>query len=187
MSSFPVSNSLNALLLGFLCCLGITAAKDGDTEKKAAKVELFSLNEVHSQSDQLIPAINAGDDLPPPGYRLCPFPVTDDDGKRIGTRYILVSTQNIVTAKDIQLARSTAAFGEVAVLLTPAGGKRVSNATGKMQLGRDRIAVLLEGKGLIAPTVQAPLGREFVINGLGGKEEVNRVVHAFNAPIKDPQ
>lgn len=182
MSLFQVSKSMKALFLGFFCCLGVVMAKDGEPQK-ASPVQLFSLNAVHPNSDQLVQGIEEGSGQTPPGYRLCHFPILDA-GKKVSSRPLLVSVRNIVTSEDIQVARATANHGEIAILLSAAGGKRVSDATSKMEIGRDRMAVILEGEGLIAPTVQAALGREFVISGLSDKQEVERVVLAFNAPIK---
>jgi len=155
-----------------------------DIIERTARLEM---KEVHPQSDQLISVIESGAQLPPPGYKLYSFPIIDEESqKTIGTRKMLLNTRNIVGGEMVQLARATNSIGEIAVLLTKEGGKRVSNSTGKMQIGQDRMAVVLDGEGLIAPTVQASLGREFVINGLDGKEEVRRIVFALNNPLKNP-
>jgi hypothetical protein len=183
MSFLQVSKTTKALFLGFFCCLGVASANEAPAVK-AVPAQLFSLNEVHPKSDVLVPEIENGTAQVPPGYWLCKFPVLGNSGKLEGHKSLLVSIRSIVTAEHVQLARQTGNHGEIAVLLPDAGGKRVSNATKKMQIGRDRLAVILEGDGLIAPTIQASLGREFVINGLDSKEEVARVVLAFNAPSK---
>ncbi len=155
-----------------------------DIIERTARLEM---KEVHPQSDQLTSEIESGAQLPPPGYKLYTFPIIDEESqKTVGTRKMLLNTRNIVGGEMVQLARATQNIGEIAVLLTKDGGKRVSNSTGKMQIGRDRMAVVLDGQGLIAPTVQASLGREFVINGLDGKEEVRRIVFALNNPLKNP-
>jgi len=155
-----------------------------DIIERTARLEL---KEVHPQSDQLTPAVESGAQLPPPGYKLYSFPIIDEESqKTIGTRKMLLNTRNIVGGEMVQLARASQNIGEIAVLLTSEGGKRVSNSTSKMEIGRDRMAVVLDGQGLIAPTVQASLGREFVINGLDGKEEVRRIVFALNNPLKNP-
>ena len=155
-----------------------------DIIERTARLEM---KEVHPQSDQLTSEIESGAQLPPPGFKLYTFPIIDEESqKTVGTRKMLLNTRNIVGGEMVQLARATQNIGEIAVLLTKEGGKRVSNSTGKMQIGRDRMAVVLDGEGLIAPTVQASLGREFVINGLDGKEEVRRIVFALNNPLKNP-
>ena len=74
----------------------------------------------------------------------------------------------------------TQQIGTVAVTLKKEGGDRVLNSTKAMKLGQDRMAVVLDGQALIAPTVKAKLGRDFVINGLDGKEETRRITKALN-------
>ncbi|MFT6180575.1 MAG: SecD/SecF fusion protein [Akkermansiaceae bacterium] len=152
--------------------------------ERTARLEL---KEVHPQSSELIDAIQAGTQLPPPGYQVYQLPILDKEGKiKIGDRPILLNRRNIVGGDSVQTARATPQIGTISVLLTKEGGKRVRNSTGKMTLGRDQMAVVLDGEALIAPTVQAKLSRDFVINGLDGKEEVRRIVFALNNPLKNP-
>ena len=185
--SFPqVSKSIKALLLGFFCCLGVASANEAPAVK-AVPAQLFSLNEVHPQSDRLVPATAEGTTLVPPSYRLCKFPILDEDGKNIGTRSMLVSIRNIVTAEHVQLARLTGRLGEnrgLAFRCRRQKGQQChrQDADGSRSVGRDS-----RGGGLIAPTVQAQLDRDFIITGLNSKDEVDRVAHAFNAPIKPAQ
>lgn len=154
-----------------------------DIIQRTARLEL---KEVHPQSRTLVPQIENGSEYPPPRYKLYEFPILNDEQKQIGTEKLLLSKGRIAGGDMVKLARPTNQIGEIAVLLTDEGGKRVLNATKKMEIGRDRMAVVLDGVGLIAPTVQAKLSREFVINGLDGKEEVKRVTFALNNPMKNP-
>ena len=55
-----------------------------------------------------------------------------------------------------------------------------------MRNGVDRMAVVLDGQALIAPTVNGNLSRTFVIEGLDGSKEVNEVVAALANPLKNP-
>lgn len=99
-----------------------------DIIERTARLEL---KEVHPQSDQLADAIESGAQLPPPGYKLYNFPIIDEESqKTVGTRKMLLNTRNIVGGEMVQLARATTNIGEIAVLLTKDGGKRVSNSTG---------------------------------------------------------
>jgi len=148
---------------------------------RTAKLEL---KEVHPKSIVLANRIASGEEAVPPGYKLYVFPILDDENKKVGERPILLSRRSIVGGSHIENATPIPdQYGTIAVLLTPAGGKRVGNATEKMRKGIDRMAIILDGKGIIAPTVQAKLGRSFVINGLGGPEEVQQVVLALNNPL----
>ena len=149
-----------------------------DIIERTARLEL---KKVHPQSSSL-----AGREVPS-GYGLYQLPIIDDNTKeKIGERPILLERRNIIGGESVKNARATGRIGELSVLLKSAGGDRVLNATKTMTIGRDKIAVVLDGKALIAPTVQAKLGRNFVINGLDSKEEVRRIVFALNNPLKNP-
>jgi len=166
---------------------GVGDDKRAEIREIIERTARLELKEVHSQSDNLVHSIEAGDTLPPPGYRLYQLPIVDEDtNKKIGERPILLSRRNIVGGDAVQNARATNQIGTIGVLLTKDGGERVRNSTGKMDLGKDRMAVVLDNEALIAPTVQAKLSREFVINGLDGKEEVRKIVFALNNPLKNP-
>ncbi len=155
-----------------------------DTIERTARLEL---KEVHPQSDEIIAGIESGSRLAPPGYRVYQLPIIDEESQtKIGDRPILLRGRNIVGGESVKTARATNRIGEIAVLLTKEGGERVRNSTEKMTKGRDRMAVVLDDQALIAPTVQAVLSRDFVINGLDNKEEVRRIVFALNNPLKNP-
>lgn len=174
------SQLFKALIVALFCSLG-ASAKDGE-EKKPQSPILLALKEVHPKSDELAPQIKAGTQIVPPGYKLYQLPAFDAEGKKkVEQRPILLKTRDIVTGDSVQTARATNQIGTIAVLLTKKGGEQVRIATKKMNLGVDRMAVVIEGKCLIAPTVQAVLSRDFVISGLDGKPEVKRLVKALNA------
>ena len=166
---------------------GVGDDKRAEIREIIERTARLEFKEVHPQSDNLVHSIESGDTLPPPGYRVYQLPIIDkDSNKKIGERPILLSRRNIVGGDSVQTARATAQIGTISVLLTKNGGERVRNSTGKMDLGKDRMAVVLDDEALIAPTVEAKLSREFVINGLDGKEEVRRIVFALNNPLKNP-
>jgi SecD/SecF fusion protein len=156
-----------------------------DIIERTARLEL---KEVHTDSDRLAGPVDSGDALAPPGYQLYQLPIVDEETqKKIGERPLLLSRRNIVGGESVQNARIvTQQIGTVAVTLKKEGGDRVLNSTKAMKLGQDRMAVVLDGQALIAPTVQAKLGRDFVINGLDGKEETRRITKALNNPLKNP-
>ena len=173
---------LKVLLLGFLCCLGAEAKDDVPAKPKAP---LLALKNVHPENDKLARQVKAGTKPTPPGYRLYSLPYLDwETNKNIGEKPILLKRASIVTDEGVKVARATGNPGEIAILLTEKAGKRMTNITERMNLGQDRLAIVLEGKCLIAPTVQAKLGRNFIIAGLSGKKEVDRIVFALNTPIK---
>jgi len=146
----------------------------------------LEIKEVHPQSKTLAPRVQSGAETAPPGYRVYVFPILDEDKKKVGDEPMLLSRRNIVGGDSVDNATAIPGqFGVLSVLLKSEGGKRVRNATEKMTKGVDRMAIVLDGKGLIAPTVKGNLGRTFVIEGLDGREEVNRIVFALNNPLRN--
>jgi len=54
----------------------------------------------------------------------------------------------------------------------------------RMRTGVDRLAIVLNNKALLAPTVNGTLSRDFIIEGLDGPKEVVEVVSVLNSPLK---
>ena len=145
------------------------------------------LKKVHPNSSQIIAQIEAGTKTLEPGYQVFPIRRTDPEtGKVIGMDKILLSRRTIVGGDKVDLARPGDGLGVINVLLSKEGGKRLTNATKTMTIGSDRMAVLLDDEVLIAPTVNATLGRRFIVEGLDGREEVRTVSNALNNPLKYP-
>ncbi|MDA7881761.1 protein translocase subunit SecF [Akkermansiaceae bacterium] len=154
-----------------------------DIIERTAKLEL---KEVHPQSDSLALRVQSGEETAPPGYKVYIFPILDEDNKKTGERPMLLARRNIVGGDAVQTANAVPGqYGVLSVLLTSEGGNRVRNSTEKMRKGVDRMAVVLDGAGLIAPVVQANLSRNFVIQGLDGQEEVRQIVFALNNPLRN--
>ena len=98
-----------------------------------------------------------------------------------------VSNANPIVGGDkVDLARPGNGLGVINVTLSKEGGRRLTNATGNMTIGKDRMAVVLDDEVLIAPSVNAILGRNFIVEGLDGREEVRTVSNALNNPLKYP-
>ena len=89
-----------ALLLGLFCCLGASATEEKKAPKKAAP--LFALKEVHPQSKQLSPLVEAGTQAAPEAFKLFHLPIFDDEMKKIKHQPILLKTENIVTQDSVQ-------------------------------------------------------------------------------------
>ena len=145
------------------------------------------LKNVHPNSDQIIAQIEAGTKTLEPGYKVYPIRRTDSEsGKLIEPGKILLSRRTIVGGDKVDLARPGNGLGVINVTLSTEGGRRLTNATENMTIGRDRMAVVLDDEVLIAPSVNAILGRNFIVEGLDGREEVRTVSNALNNPLKYP-
>ncbi|MEN8849501.1 MAG: protein translocase subunit SecF [Akkermansiaceae bacterium] len=152
------------------------------------KTAQLTCKAVHPESDRLAQAVENGSQLAPAGWKLYQLPVIDQKTlKKIGDTPILLAKRNIVTGDQVQRAIPVPSrFGTIQVRLNSDGGDRLFNATAQMREGVDRMAVVLDGQALIAPTVNGNLSRSFIIEGLDGSKEVNEVVAALANPLKNP-
>ena len=106
--------------------------------------------------------------VPKPGTGITRHEFGDEE-KQI----ILVEDKGFISEKDIEIATPSQSRGaSIDITLTEAGGNKMVEATATMRPAIDRIAIIIHGKVKSAPVVQSvPLGRNFVINGLIGKDE----------------
>ena len=166
---------------------GVGPERRDEIRETIEKTARLLLKKVHPNSNQIIAQIEAGTKTLEPGYQVFPIRRTDPEtGKIIGMDKILLSRRTIVGGDKVDLARPGDGIGVINVLLSKEGGKRLTNATNTMTIGSDRMAVVLDDEVLIAPTVNATLGRNFIVEGLDGREEVRTVSNALNNPLKYP-
>ena len=166
---------------------GVGPERRDEIRETIQRTARLLLKKVHPNSNQIIAQIEAGTKTLEPGYQVFPIRRTDPEtGKVIGMDKILLSRRTIVGGDKVDLARPGDGLGVIDVLLSKEGGKRLTNATKTMTIGSDRMAVLLDDEVLIAPTVNATLGRNFIVEGLDGREEVRTVSNALNNPLKYP-
>ena len=166
---------------------GVGPERRDEIRETIEKTARLLLKKVHPNSNQIIAQIEAGTKTLEPGYQVFPIRRTDPEtGKVIGMDKILLSRRTIVGGDKVDLARPGDGLGVINVLLSKEGGRRLTNATKTMTIGSDRMAVVLDDEVLIAPTVNATLGRNFIVEGLDGREEVRTVSNALNNPLKYP-
>ena len=58
--------------------------------------------------------------------------------------------------------------------------------TSKMQAGRDRLAIVLDGEVLSAPVVQSALRKHFEITGMNNAKEAKELASALLNQLKNP-
>ena len=166
---------------------GVGPERRDEIRETIQRTARLLLKKVHPNSNQIIAQIEAGTKTLEPGYQVFPIRRTDPEtGKVIGMDKILLSRRTIVGGDKVDLARPGDGLGVINVLLSKEGGRRLTNATKTMTIGSDRMAVVLDDEALIAPTVNATLGRNFIVEGLDGREEVRTVSNALNNPLKYP-
>jgi len=166
----------------------------GESAKKARKIieqsgrlELMPVNlkgfERQADGRTLAEQVLAGD-VVIPGWKALAHEYTDSDGKRV-TEVLLVSAIAALDNGDISIA-AVNGFDptKVDVTLTGDGEDKMIALTKNMTPGRDRIAIVVDGKLKSAPVVQSvPLGRAFVIEG-NTAEEAKTLASTLVSPMK---
>lgn len=132
-------------------------------------------------------------------YQILPYPHTDDEtgepvldrhGKPV-IEYIVLqkpyaAMQKKVLITGAEVSKASPDYvrkGYVDVVLNGKGADSMGRLTGAMQIGRDRLAVVLNDQIKCAPTVQAVLHKEFNISGLNGKGEPEEISKALANPL----
>ena len=104
-------------------------------------------------------------------------PTLDLQPVRLGERTIYLHREAVVTNDDIAAARvvpgNAPGKSDVAVTFTPAGAKRMREATAN-HLGRP-MALLIDGAVVMAPTVRAVVSTEALLTGNYTKAEADRI------------
>lgn len=171
-----------------LCTLAYLAEQeDAEKEDEMAEVAeeqpteplLLELLAVHPDSERLIAEAKvdeAGQPMLPSQPDLEDFMVLPYVGE--GMDFMVVMRPEAAQRYGVYLSGDEVAHAEVDVMqrdhldlrLTDEGTARMSRLTGVMELGCDRIAMVLNKRVRCAPIVQAQLSREFFVTGLSGKE-----------------
>ncbi len=161
------------------------ATKIRTTLEKVAKLEL---KEVHPQSSSMANKVAADPENEiVPGYELKTAENEDKEGKAYREN-ILLKRRAIMDGSYIVHAQALQTGGafNIIVEMNGEGTKKISELTSKMNHGYDRMAILLDGKVLSAPTVQSTLGSRFEISGQKNLREAEELAAALLNPLKNP-
>ena len=134
-----------------------------------------------------------------PDYQLSPQqlvnedlgePLTTEDGRCVYSFEILQTPRAAedrgvyITGAQVSAANPDASrSGHVNVTLNNEGAGSMQRLTSGMNVGRDRMAVVLNGMVKCAPTVQSVLHKDFSISGLDGKNEPQNISEALANPL----
>ena len=117
-------------------------------------------------------------------------PLTTEDGRAVYNFEILQTPraasdkQVYITGAQVSAANPDASrSGHVNVTLNNEGAAAMQKLTSGMSLGRDQLAVVLNGQVKCAPVVQSVLHKDFSISGLDGKNEPQNISEALANPL----
>jgi SecD/SecF fusion protein len=160
------------------------------TLEKVAKLELREVNRRTGEPDaagkSLAQRVMDGDVIEP-GYRAYTLTQKDEDGNETSSP-ILLNRRMALGGSDIANAvPSPQQADAVAITLNGDGTDKMIALTQNMQKEVDRIAIVLDGEVISAPTVnQTPLGKNFIIEGLREPGEVEELANALMNPLENP-
>ena len=179
--SWTKGNDLNVVLPAMGEMVRHSVAKKL-TQKPFLEMGQLRLHHVHPENRKLI--AEGRDSQIIPGYELKTLETIDADDEPI-TEKILINKRIILDSSLIEHAQDL--YGthasKILVKLNQKGAKKIFAATSKIRHGVDRIAIILDGKVLSAPTVQASLGAHFEISGMADAAEAKKIATALLAPL----
>ncbi|MGB0992275.1 MAG: protein translocase subunit SecD [Akkermansiaceae bacterium] len=167
---------------------GVSPEKAKAVRKTLEEVAKLELKLVHPQNDSLADLIAADpENESEPGYDFFIYNGTDNNGDAF-TDNMLLKQIPIMDGSYIEHAqeRYGADIGKLDVTLSSEGADKMYRATSKLNLGRDRMAIVLDGKILSAPTVNDALSKNFVISGMADANEARAIAAALRNPLKNP-
>lgn len=160
-----------------------------DILETVAKLELKEVSprndELGANGKTLAQRVLDGEEIEP---RHSVYQVTrkDQDGNEFTTP-ILLKRVAALGGSDVALAAPSMDQNDaVSVTLNSAGADKMFNLTKDMRLGKDRIAVLLDGVVICAPVVNDILSKNFSISGLNDVGEPKKVANALMNPLENP-
>ena len=110
--------------------------------------------------------------------------LSDDEGGQV----VFVEKASLLSDADVK--RAVPNYGldnDFYVELTNDGAKKLKEATESMMYGRDRLAIVIEGRLISAPVVQTHLGRDVVIPNLGNPREVDDLARKMSGRPPRPE
>lgn len=97
--------------------------------------------------------------------------------------HLFVSKERVITEADVKDASvDWTQDGVINVRLTEAGAEKMREATSRMRLVRDRLAIIVEGKLISAPVVYSVLGSSAQISGMQdfGQDRLNALARQMS-------
>jgi len=161
-----------------------------DTLQKPGNLELHEVNPRNDEpgpDGKSLAARVAANQQIVPGYKVFTYRHKDMDGNQLDTP-ILLNRRAALGGKDIALAvPSQQQADAVSITLNSEGADKMIALTKDMTPSRDRIAIVLDGEVISAPSVRSvPLGKDFIIEGLRQRGEPAGLANALMCPLEVP-
>ncbi len=164
---------------------GLSTSELENVRQQLQRVAKLEFKLVHPQSDQLIQQVDGGQTIVPPGYRL-EAEEFERDGKKL-TQRLLIRSRADITGDKVAAAYpfyDMQGWG-VSLKFDSVGAKQFGELTAA-NVG-NRLAIVLDGKIISAPVLQAAIyGGTAQITGRFKEKEVRDLASALENPLQTP-
>jgi SecD/SecF fusion protein len=167
---------------------GLDPAQIQTTKEQLQQVAKLEFVEVHRDSDALIPQIEKGEAILPPGYVIREH-VMNIQGKNV-TEKLLIKKEADLTGEHV--TRAFAYFDQqgygVSLTLDGEGAKTFFDLTSQLAPYHGRLAILLDGKIQSAPGIRngAIAGGQAQITGNFKEKEARELASVLENPLRTP-
>jgi SecD/SecF fusion protein len=163
---------------------GLDAAKIEEARGQLQKVAKLELKMVHPQSDALIPQIEAGQAIIPPGYAVQKS-TEIKNGKPVEERLLVKQKADIEGGRVASAhAYYDRGYG-IAFKLDDLGAKQFGELTAAHV--NERLAIVLDGEVQSAPNIQTAIyGGSAVITGRFSEQEARNLASVLENPLATP-
>jgi SecD/SecF fusion protein len=167
---------------------GLDPAQIQSTKEQLQQVAKLEFAEVHRDSDTLIPQIEKGDAIIPPGFVIREH-VQNIQGKDV-TEKLLIKKEADLTGDHVTKAFAffdNQGYG-VSLNLDGEGGKTFFDLTTALAPHKGRLAILLDGKVQSAPAIRnGPIaGGQAQITGNFKEKEARELASVLENPLRTP-
>ncbi|HZC59136.1 MAG TPA: protein translocase subunit SecD [Chthoniobacterales bacterium] len=162
---------------------GLNAAQIETARQQLQKVAKLEFRLVHPNSDQLVPQIEAGTAIAPPGYVV----LTSIERRNGQPEKLLVKRRPELTGQEVASARAVFEQRgyEVSLRLTPSGAEAFRKVT--RDYINNRLAIVLDNEVVSAPNIQSEIPNgEAVITGNFTAEEAKNLATVMENPLQTP-
>jgi SecD/SecF fusion protein len=162
---------------------GLNAAQIETARQQLQKVAKLEFRLVHPNSDQLVPQIEAGTAITPPGYVV----LTSIERRNGQPEKLLVKRRPELTGQDVASARAVFEQRgyEVSLRLTPGGAEAFRKVT--RDYINNRLAIVLDNEVVSAPNIQSEIPNgEAVITGNFTADEAKNLATVMENPLQTP-
>lgn len=167
---------------------GLDPAQIQSTKEQLQQVAKLEFAEVHRDSDTLLPQIEKGEAIVPPGFEIKEYSLDRETAKPVVMK-LLVKKSADLTGDHV--TKAYAFFDNhgyaVGLALDGEGAKQFFDLTTALAPHHGRLAILLDGKVQSAPQVNEPIpDGHATISGNFKEKEVRELASVLENPLRTP-